>query len=659
MLAFPTLPLSLVPAVLYLMILAPCVVLANDMSRYSGFYAGGHVGYLFGNANATFSDPIGELSAGGTSLYGTPIGGVQAGYQHFLPSRVMLGIEVDLSFPNVDELSPTMAYRATETGTATENLEFLASLRGRLGYDLGGFTPFVTGGISWASTRFSRIDLESGNEDANPSNIRLGYVLGAGIDVPLRTGWSARAEYLYTNLTLGGFLFGSSPARLDSQYDLHQVRFGLNYHFGQADDGKKKENDRGPGSWELHGQFAFVFQGYPPFAAPYDGANSLPAGGQSRQTATASAALGIRLWQGAEFYYNPELLQGYGLAQTTGAGGFVNGDAQRNFPYPQYSTSRLFLRQTFGLSGVTEKVESDFGQLAGERDTSRITVQAGRFGVQDVFDNNSYAGDPRVDFLNFALWSSASYDYPANSVGFTWGVSVELNQPHWAVRFGYFLEPLSSNNDVYDMALFSRGGYVSELEMRYQPYGRSGITRLGVWLNRAYAGSYADAVALADLPPYPSVNDTLGWTRQSRTKYGLYLNLEQEISDDVGAFLRFNWNDGRTEIMSYTDVDLSLAGGVSINGASWQRPNDTVGIGAAFNNISTPHANFLAAGGLGITVGDGALTYATEFVTEAYYSMQVAKGIFVTADYQFLANPAYNLVRGPVHVFAGRLLARF
>jgi high affinity Mn2+ porin len=39
--------------------------------------------------------------------------------------------------------------------------------------------------------------------------------------------------------------------------------------------------------------------------------------------------------------------------------------------------------------------------------------------------------------------------------------------------------------------------------------------------------------------------------------------------------------------------------------------------------------------------------------------MQVANSVYLTADYQFLANPAYNLVRGPVHVFAGRLLARF
>ena len=195
--------------------------------------------------------------------------------------------------------------------------------------------------------------------------------------------------------------------------------------------------------------------------------------------------------------------------------------------------------------------------------------------------------------------------------------------------------------------------------MRFTPYNRPGAVRFGTWLNSAKAGSYNTAVALANNNPGLTANDTMPWTRQSRIKYGLYLNLQQELSDDVGAFLRFNWNDGRTEILAYTDIDLSLSAGLSIKGSSWGRPNDTIGIAGAFNNISGPHANWLAHGGLGVTVGDGALTYASEVVGEAYYSLQVSKGLFLTADYQFLGNPGYNAVRGPAHVFAGRLLARF
>jgi high affinity Mn2+ porin len=637
---------------------------ADDGRGRGGFYAGGHVGYMFGTANATFGDPTsnvsgGIASAGGPNPYGALFGGLQGGYEYVFPSRLMLGIEADFSFPNYEDASKVLSYRATGTGYASEEYEWIATLRGRLGYDIGAWTPFVTGGIAWASTRFSRIDLTTGNEDANPSNIRLGYALGGGVDYRLDQRWSARAEYLYTNLGLTGFTFASAPARYDSQYDLHRFRVGLNYHFGGNNDAKEKPDDRGPGTWEIHGQTAFVYQGYPPISAAYDGTNSLPAVGQSRETWAISGFLGVRLWQGGEFYYNPELLQGYGVALSAGAGGFPNGEAQRAFPYPRYNTSRLFLRQTLGLGGEREKVDSDLTQLAGERDISRVTVQVGKFAVQDLFDNNAYANDPRVDFLNWSIWAAGAFDYPADSVGYTWGAVAELNQPNWAVRAGYFLVANQPDTNVYDLALISRSGVVGELELRYTPYGRAGTTRLGSWLTHAYAGSYNDAVALAAISPGLNANDTIPLTRQGRTKYGFYFSIDQELSDDIGAFARFSWNDGRSEILAFTDIDTSLSAGLSIKGSTWGRPDDVVGIAGALNSISGDHANYLAAGGLGLTVGDGALTYASEGVVEAYYALRLAKGITVTADYQFLANPAYNAVRGPAHFFSGRLMAKF
>ena len=58
-------------------------------------------------------------------------------------------------------------------------------------------------------------------------------------------------------------------------------------------------------------------------------------------------------------------------------------------------------------------------------------------------------------------------------------------------------------------------------------------------------------------------------------------------------------------------------------------------------------------------VGDGRLSYASENVLEAYYGFQIAKGLIATLDYQLLINPAYNADRGPAHLFAGRLSARF
>jgi len=645
------------------LLLAPVPAIAADPGVPSGFYFGGHVGYGFGNATATLADPTGVATSGGTTQYGMLFGGVQGGYQQTLPSRWMWGVEADLSFANFMDLQDTLSYRQTGTGTANEELEFLGTLRGRLGYAVGSWTPFVTGGLAFASTRYSRTSLTVDNTDAVPGQWRTGYAVGGGVDYAMGGRWSARAEYLYTWLGLTGIDFAAAPARYDSRYDYHRFRVALNYHFGDVADPKTEEErtkDRGPGSWEIHGQSTFIFQGYPPFNSPFQGQNSLPGSGQSRETWTTSAYLGVRLWQGGEFYYNPELLQGFGVAGTVGAGGYPNGEAQKsNFPFPRYNTSRLFLRQEFGLGGEREKVEGGYGQLSGEKDVKRFTVQVGKFAVHDLFDTNDYAGDSRIDFMNWAIWAGSAFDYAADRVGLTYGISAELNQPDWAVRAGYFLMPNVSNGNIFDWNVFARGGYVTEFELRAKPFDRPGVYKAGVFLNSVFAGSYNDAVALANTLGVTADN-TIAQTRQSRIKFGYYLNLQQEVADDIGVFARWSWNNGQNEIMAFTDIDESLSFGASIKGSRWKRPDDTIGIAFALNQISTPHINFLAAGGLGPLVGDGQLpNYSPEKILEVYYAYQLIKGLVATADYQLIVDPAYNADRGPVHVFAGRLRASF
>jgi high affinity Mn2+ porin len=646
------------------MLLVPIGAIAADpVGVPSGFYFGGHVGYGFGNATATLADPTGVATAGGTTVYGMLFGGVQGGYQQTLPSRWMWGVELDLSFANYMDTQDTLSYRQTATSNANEQLEYLGTLRGRFGYAMGHWTPFVTGGLAFASTRYSRTGWTVDNTDAVPGQWRTGYAVGGGVDYAIGGRWSARAEYLYTWLGLTGIDFAAAPSRYDSQYDYHRFRVALNYHFGDVADPKTEEErtkDRGPGSWEIHGQSTFIFQGYPPFNSPFQGQNSLPGGGQSRETWTTSAFLGVRLWQGGELYYNPELLQGFGVASTVGAGGYPNGEAQKsNFPFPRYNTSRLFLRQEFGLGGEREKVEGEYGQLSGEKDVKRFTVQVGKYAVHDLFDTNDYAGDSRIDFLNWAIWASSAFDYAADRVGLTYGISAELNYPTWAVRAGYFLMPDVSNGNVMDWQLFARGGYVAELELRFQPYNRPGVLKGGVFLNSVFAGSYNDAVALANTLGVTADN-TIAQTRQSRIKYGYYFNLQQEVTDDVGAFARWSWNDGQNEIMAFTDVDASVVLGAQIKGTRWGRPDDRIGIAGALNMLTQPHINFLAAGGFGPLVGDGQLpNYRPEKVLEVYYAYQLIKGLVATADYQLIVDPGYDADRGPVHLFAGRLRASF
>jgi high affinity Mn2+ porin len=98
---------------------------------------------------------------------------------------------------------------------------------------------------------------------------------------------------------------------------------------------------------------------------------------------------------------------------------------------------------------------------------------------------------------------------------------------------------------------------------------------------------------------------------------------------------------------------------VSINGKSWGRPDDTVGVAGVVNGISNVHEAFLNPGGLGILVGDGQLPNpGLEQILETYYAFPLGP-LRATIDYQFIVNPAYNRDRGPVSVIAARLRAQF
>ena len=146
-------------------------------------------------------------------------------------------------------------------------------------------------------------------------------------------------------------------------------------------------------------------------------------------------------------------------------------------------------------------------------------------------------------------------------------------------------------------------------------------------------------------------------TGQRRADF--YANMEQQIATDVGIFARASWNDGQNEILSFTDIDRSVSGGVSIKGNSWGRPTDTFAFGGAVNGLSAAHRDFLAAGGNGLLIGDGRLNYGTERILETYYALSLSKAFIFTTDYQLIVNPAYNMDRGPVSIFSGRLHGEF
>jgi high affinity Mn2+ porin len=624
---------------------------------WTGAYLGGHVEYGRGYGHNTLFDP--NPAAAGTR-FGSLFGGLQFGYNYLLPSRLLVGIEGDISFPNFLD-DGIVAARTTPSSAITEKLDFISTLRGRVGYAFDHWLFYATGGLAWSRARFLENPGLTNDED-KVLRMRAGRTVGAGAERAIAPGWTARLEYLYDHLGKARGTFPSGIGYESATVDFHSLRLGLDRKLdwtGTTPDFATVDPAWGidRGSWNVHGQFTYVGQGYPAFHSPYQGANSLSGASQLQSTASATAFVGFRPWDGTEIYVNPELMQGFGLSNTLGVAGFPNGEAQKSdFPMPRFNVARFFLRQTFGLGGEQEAIEDGPNQLGGRQDISRITVTAGKFAVTDIFDVNAFAGDPRTTFLNWNIYGGGSYDWTMDKISYTWGAAAELNQKHWAFRAGYFLVPVVSNVNSFDTHVPERGEYIGELELRYSLFSQPGKLRLMGWANIANAGSYSDALAMpATTPNYPDI--TL--TRQVRTNYGFVINVEQAITDDLGIFSRASWDAGRTEKIGWTDCDRSLSVGAVLKGMSWGRPNDKVGVGGVVEALSPEARAYFAAGGLGILIGDGQLNYRPEQILEAYYAYSLNRWATLTFDYQFIANPGYNADRGPASIFSGRLHAEF
>ncbi len=415
-----------------------------------------------------------------------------------------------------------------------------------------------------------------------------------------------------------------------------------------------------PEEWyAYHFQSTFTEQFNFAYHAAFTGAHSLPNSANGRETFDATAYLGVRPWSGAELWWNPEVDQGFGLGNTFGVAGYLSGEAYKvGAQDPYLLQQRLFLRQTINLGGENQRLDADLNQLAGTQTANRIVLTAGKFSVVDIFDNNTYAHDPRGDFLNWSVIDGGAFDYAAQAWGFTYGAAAELYLAPFAARIGAFNLSNTPNGNNIDPRILNQFQVPIELEEDHKIFDQPGKVRVLFWFDRGELGSYSDAIAngLAT-----GTTPSTGAVRSYKTKVGYELNIEQQIIADLGYFFRASWMQGNVEEDTFTDIQRSIQMGLAATGTRWDRPKDTVGLAVVYNGISKDFKQYLQAGGLGGIIGDGALVNSgPEEILETFYNVALYKDyLHLTADYQFVNNPAFNADRGPVHVVALRLHAEF
>jgi high affinity Mn2+ porin len=430
---------------------APVAYVSKDYD-WNGWYVGTHAGVIRGASNWTAQPPGGAPGLNGSfdlpfnfdfmAGTGSYVAGLQGGYNYVFPSRLMLGFEADASFPNSDVQVP-FSVRGSETITSPltgqvtygEAVVHYGTARARVGYAFDHFLFYGTGGLAWTHDQVTRTQVAGFPVGgfAAPGTVdtrllwRLGWAAGAGVEIPLTGNWTAKAEYLSTGFGRKGVTFPSAAEGFESDLAMQSIRLGLNYRIGDnahASDFLAK----GPSALEtdnfaFHAQATYVNQYDPPFRAPYKGQNSLiPDIG--RETADVTLYAGVRLWKGAEAWINPEVDQGFGLSASVGVAGFPSGEAYKvGADYPYTRLHRAFLRQTIDLGGEVQKVDAGLNQFSGSQTSDRLVFTVGKFGVGDIFDTNKYAHDPRVDFMNWTIIDTGTFDYAADAWAYSVGAA--------------------------------------------------------------------------------------------------------------------------------------------------------------------------------------------------------------------------------------------
>jgi len=400
----------------------------------------------------------------------------------------------------------------------------------------------------------------------------------------------------------------------------------------------------------------FIRQQQPAFDAKYSGPNSFSPEASHATSRIETLYTGFQISKQLEILLDIESAGGAGLSSALGIAGFTNVDVVRNptlgeTPY----VGRVMLHYTIPLGKEMTEATRNPLSLASEVPARRLELRLGKMSTVDFFDLNSVGSDSHLQFMNWAVVNNGAYDYAADTRGYTYGLVAEYYDKAWAARFGELLMPTVANGIQLDWNLARARGENFEVEFHPSLLAkRASVVRGLAFVNHANMGNYRQAINgyLAGKETVPVVED---YRKQGRVKYGFGLNMEQELSPSWRAFGRLGWNDGATESFAYTEIDRTAEIGSDFRGKKWHRPEDKVGAAFVANGLSHDHEEYLALGGLGFILGDGALKYGMEKIFETYYTAQVWHGISLAVDYQHVTNPGYNRDRGPADVIGFRL----
>src|SRR5271163_4139488 len=153
---------------------------------WTGFYVGGHFGYGGGSLGPG-TNPLPEQGVVFPHSVTGLIGGYQIGYNRQFANHVVLGVEADATFPSPPDQAALGRMPAVPFNTT---LDYVGTVRGRIGYALGTWMPYLTGGLAWGHTRAAIND----GSGAIIGHYQPGWTAGVGVEFAVSGNWSAKVE---------------------------------------------------------------------------------------------------------------------------------------------------------------------------------------------------------------------------------------------------------------------------------------------------------------------------------------------------------------------------------------------------------------------------------------------------------------------------------
>ncbi|HEY0298306.1 MAG TPA: carbohydrate porin, partial [Arachidicoccus sp.] len=292
--------------------------------------------------------------------------------------------------------------------------------------------------------------------------------------------------------------------------------------------------------FNIHGQATVISQFKSKFSTKYSGANSLSDTSENATSITASLFMTARLWKNATLSFDTEIAGGKGISQVLGIAEPTNGETFRiGSPEPKVYIARLYFNQTIPLTKDREWQDDDVNQLHAKVPTKYLSFVVGKISMEDYFDNNAYAHDPRDQFMNWNLMAAGAWDYPANTRGYAPSIVLQYISKNDALRYGFSLIPKEANGSSMNWKIAHSHSETIEYDHSYQIDHKVGTFRVLGFLTNGMMGDYNEA--LQSLPDTPNIIST---RQYGRIKYGFALNAEQSLSNDFGVFARGSWNDG-------------------------------------------------------------------------------------------------------------------